>query len=143
MKPPEMNHPTDLRGMAASVAARVQTSMRSDLDAALAGSDPLLVAVLHYALFNGGKRIRPLLTVHCSRCCGRDDESLYLLAAGFEYLHVATLVHDDVIDRAEQRLARQEAHGGGGGEQIGDALVGARLVLDADAEPDVGERPHL
>jgi len=106
MKPPEMHHPTDLRGMAARVAARVETSMRSDLDAALAGSDPLLVAVLHYALFNGGKRIRPLLTVLCSRCCGRDDESLYLLAAAFEYLHVATLVHDDVIDRAEQRRGK-------------------------------------
>jgi octaprenyl-diphosphate synthase len=95
--------PSDLRRVAATVAARIETVMRADLETALADSDPLLVEVLHYTLFNGGKRIRPLLTVLCSRCCGRDDETLYLLATAFEYLHVATLVHDDVIDDAEKR----------------------------------------
>ena len=96
----------DLRGMAAVVGAQVEAAMRTDLAAALEGADPLLTEVLHYALFNGGKRIRPLLTVLCSRCCGRDDEGLYLLAAAFEYLHVASLIHDDVIDRAGQRRGR-------------------------------------
>lgn len=80
--------------------------MRSDLDSALAECDPLLSAVLQYSLFNGGKRIRPLLTVLSSQCCGRDDEGLSLLAAAFEYLHVATLIHDDVIDNADQRRGR-------------------------------------
>lgn len=94
---------TDLRTTAAAVAARVETAMHADLDLALAGCDPLLTEVLHYALFNGGKRIRPLLTVLSARCCGRDDDRLYLLAAAFEYLHVATLIHDDVIDRAPRR----------------------------------------
>jgi octaprenyl-diphosphate synthase len=92
--------------MAASVAAQVETAMRGDLADALVGSDPLLGQVLEHALFNGGKRIRPLLTVLCSRCCGRDDDDLYLLAAAFEYLHVATLVHDDVIDHASQRRGK-------------------------------------
>ena len=92
-----------LRSVAATVATRIETVMRADLEVALAGCDPLLIEVLQYTLFNGGKRIRPLLTVLCSRCCGRDDDALYLLATAFEYLHVATLVHDDVIDRAEQR----------------------------------------
>jgi octaprenyl-diphosphate synthase len=93
--------------MAATVATQVESAMHRDLDSALSHCDPLLVDVLHYALFNGGKRIRPLLTVLCSRCCGRDDEDLYLLAAAFEYLHVATLVHDDVIDRASQRRGKE------------------------------------
>ena len=92
--------------MAASVASRVETAMRADLSQALADCDPLLVQVLEHALFNGGKRIRPLLTVLCSRCCGRDDDDLYLLAAAFEYLHVATLVHDDVIDHAPKRRGK-------------------------------------
>lgn len=103
--------PTDpfaeLRSTASSVAARVEAAMRADLHTALAGCDPLLVEVVHYALFNGGKRIRPLLTVLCSRCCGRDDDDLYLLAGAFEYLHVATLVHDDVIDRADRRRGKE------------------------------------
>ena len=99
----ETAQPQGLHRVAAAVAARIETVMRADLEAALAGCDPLLVTVLEYTLFNGGKRIRPLLTVLCSRCCGRDDDDLYLLATAFEYLHVATLVHDDVIDRAAQR----------------------------------------
>ncbi|MDD2464383.1 MAG: polyprenyl synthetase family protein [Desulfobulbus sp.] len=96
----------DLLAMAASVAARVETAMRDDLTTALSGCDPLLAQVLEHALFNGGKRIRPFLTVLCARSCGRDDEDLYLLAAAFEYLHVATLVHDDVIDHAPKRRGK-------------------------------------
>jgi len=92
--------------MTASVAARVESAMRTDLADALAGCDPLLVEVLEHALFNGGKRIRPLLTVLCARICGRDDDDLYLLASAFEYLHVATLVHDDVIDHAPKRRGK-------------------------------------
>ena len=92
--------------MAASVAARVEIAMREDLAAAHSGCDALLIEVLEHALFNGGKRIRPLLTVLCSRCCGRDDDDLYLLAAAFEYLHVATLIHDDVIDHAPKRRGK-------------------------------------
>ncbi len=85
------------------IAARVEETMRADLERVLVDNDPLLVEVLHYALLNGGKRIRPMLVVVSSRLCGRDDDDLYLLAAAFEYLHVATLVHDDVIDHADQR----------------------------------------
>ena len=106
MKQTDTGPDTGLRTVAAAVGGRVETAMRADLSAALAGADPLLSEVLEYALFSGGKRIRPLLTVLCSRCCGRDDPDLYLLAAAFEYLHVASLIHDDVIDRAEQRRGR-------------------------------------
>jgi octaprenyl-diphosphate synthase len=107
LPPPPTDPFAELRSTASSVAARVEDAMRDDLQTALAGCDPLLVEVVHYALFNGGKRIRPLLTVLCSRCCGRDDDDLYLLAGAFEYLHVATLVHDDVIDRALQRRGKE------------------------------------
>ncbi|WP_310600344.1 polyprenyl synthetase family protein [Desulfobulbus sp.] len=117
MSSPTTDPTMDLRAAAAAVAGRVESAMRADLETALAGCDPLLVEVVQYSLFSGGKRIRPLLTVLCSRCCGRDDNDLYLLAAAFEYLHVATLVHDDVIDRASQRR--------------GNATVVARFGLTA------------
>lgn len=106
MKQTDTGPDSGLRTVAAAVGGQVETAMRADLSAALADADPLLTEVLEYALFSGGKRIRPLLTVLCSRCCGRDDPDLYLLAAAFEYLHVASLIHDDVIDRAEQRRGR-------------------------------------
>ncbi|WP_319586557.1 polyprenyl synthetase family protein [uncultured Desulfobulbus sp.] len=107
MNPPETEHTLDLRGASAAIAVRVEKAMHGDLKTSLADCDPLLSEVVHYTLFNGGKRVRPLLTVLCSRCCGRDDDDLYLLAAAFEYLHVATLVHDDVIDRAAQRRGKE------------------------------------
>ena len=105
------------------VAARVEETMRADLDRALVGNDPLLSQVLEYALLNGGKRIRPMLTVVSSRLCGRDDDGLYQLAAAFEYLHVATLIHDDVIDHAENRR---------GVEAVGKKFGIAAAILTGD-----------
>jgi len=98
---------TKVHEVAAKVAARVEDAMRADLGNALQGCDPLLAEVLEYALFGGGKRIRPLLAVLSSSVCGRQDEEVYLLAAALEYLHVATLVHDDVIDHAHERRGRE------------------------------------
>ncbi len=98
---------TDLREYVTREAASIEAAMRDDLSAALRDNDPLLVEVLQYALFGGGKRIRPLLAVLAARiCCLEDDGSVYRLAAAFEYLHVATLVHDDVIDNARERRGR-------------------------------------
>jgi len=62
--------------------------------------------VLEHALFNGGKRVRPLLCILAAGLCGNTDKRIYQLAIAFEYLHVATLLHDDVIDHAETRRGR-------------------------------------
>ncbi|NLZ17303.1 MAG: polyprenyl synthetase family protein [Desulfobulbaceae bacterium] len=96
-----------LRVAMAEVSARVEAAMYADLDIRLTGSDQLLREVVEYALFSGGKRIRPFLCVLGSRCCGRDDTDLYILAAAFEYLHTATLMHDDVVDHASLRRGRE------------------------------------
>lgn len=96
-----------LRTFARRQAAVIETAMRRDLAGALADNDPLLAEVLNYALFGGGKRIRPLLAVLSSRVCGAAREEIYRLAAAFEYLHVATLMHDDVIDHARERRGRE------------------------------------
>jgi octaprenyl-diphosphate synthase len=69
--------------------------------------DGMLREVLQHSLFNGGKRVRPLLSVFGARLCGCTDDTIYNLAIAFEYLHVATLLHDDVIDRAAQRRGQQ------------------------------------
>ena len=94
---------TALKTVAAREAARVEEAIRDDLARALDGCDPLLAEVLEYGLLGGGKRIRPLLAVLCSSLCGRRDPDLYRLGAALEYLHVATLIHDDVIDHARTR----------------------------------------
>ncbi len=87
-------------------AARIDESMRADLDGLAAKVDGLLAEILEYCLFNGGKRVRPLLLVIAARLCGRDDKEIYTLARAFEYLHAATLLHDDVIDNAVTRRGR-------------------------------------
>lgn len=47
------------------------------------------------------------MAILSSRVCGRDDDNLYLLAATFEYLHAGSLIHDDVIDHAENRRGKE------------------------------------
>ncbi len=100
----------DLKELIASEAAAINRVMREDMNALGAALDPLLAEILEYGLFSGGKRIRPLLAIVSSRLSGRDDRDLYRLASAFEYLHVATLFHDDVIDRAESRRGQQSVN---------------------------------
>ena len=97
---------TDTASLFASIkniAVRMEATMSRDLDQTMVDNDPLLNEVLRYALLTGGKRLRPMLVIVSSRLCGRDEDDLYLLATAFEYLHVATLIHDDVIDHADNR----------------------------------------
>jgi octaprenyl-diphosphate synthase len=106
-----------------NVSVRMEETMSADLDQTLVDNDPLLSEVLRYALLTGGKRLRPMLVIVSSRLCGRDDDDLYLLATAFEYLHVATLIHDDVIDHAENRR---------GLESVGKKYGMAAAILAGD-----------
>jgi octaprenyl-diphosphate synthase len=101
-----MTEITRLMSTVQAEAARIDAAMRADLDRLRPGMDPLLAEVLDYGLFNGGKRIRPLLVVLSARLCGTPDDRVYELAKAFEYLHAATLFHDDVIDNAVTRRGR-------------------------------------
>lgn len=94
----------ELKKVIGQESAKIDQLMREDINELDGeGLDPLLIEILEYALFVGGKRVRPLLTILSARFCGCDDEGIYRLAAAFEYLHAATLIHDDVIDNAEER----------------------------------------
>jgi octaprenyl-diphosphate synthase len=63
----------------------------------------LLDKITQYVLKQKGKRIRPVLVLLAAKMCGTIDEKSYRAAALVELLHTATLVHDDVVDDAEQR----------------------------------------
>lgn len=95
-------------------AKKIDEAMQEDL--ASVESDEL-ADILNHAIFQGGKRIRPLLTVFSCRLIAASDEkekmadhNLYRLAMVFEYLHAASLLHDDVIDNALQRRGRPAAN---------------------------------
>jgi octaprenyl-diphosphate synthase len=68
------------------------------------GSDITIIDdIAHYSLLGEGKRIRPLLFILSSQLCGCIGEEIYHLSTLFEYIHVASLLHDDVLDDAEMR----------------------------------------
>ncbi len=73
---------------------------------------PFINDVSQYILFAGGKRLRPLLMVLSARLCecNKDEAQTYRLSVLFEYLHAATLLHDDVVDNARFRRGRKAAH---------------------------------
>ncbi len=105
----EVNRENTKQQLMAAIAPeveRIEGAMRQDLQATLIDADPLLIEILEYGIFNGGKRLRPLLVVLASRLCGLQGEAIYTLAIAFEYLHAATLFHDDVIDRADIRRGK-------------------------------------
>ncbi|MFH7320050.1 polyprenyl synthetase family protein [Desulfurivibrio sp. D14AmB] len=105
--------PAELKKRLAAEATRLDRVMRDDLTTAIK-ADSTLAAVLDHALFAGGKRIRPLLTILAAQLTGSADNpealppaQLDRLAIAFEYLHAASLLHDDVIDHARLRRGRE------------------------------------
>jgi octaprenyl-diphosphate synthase len=96
----------DLTKVIAEEAPRIDEVMRQDIGRLSQDLDPLLILILEYGLFSGGKRIRPLLTILSARLCGCRDEAVYHLGVACEYLHAATLFHDDVIDNADERRGK-------------------------------------
>lgn len=91
-------------------AAKIDRCMRQDQALFGPDIDELLSAVLEYGLFNGGKRIRPFLTVLAGRLCTVENERIYQLGIAFEYLHAATLFHDDIIDGSATRRGKLSVH---------------------------------
>jgi len=71
---------------------------------------PLISVVGRYITGSGGKRLRPLLMVLCSRLCGYKGTDDTNLAVVFEFVHAATLLHDDVVDHAEFRRSQPAAN---------------------------------
>ena len=71
----------------------------------------LIPEVIHHLIGSGGKRFRPLLLLAASALCGYGGEKRYPLSAVIEFIHTATLLHDDVVDAAETRRAGIDKYG--------------------------------
>ena len=76
---------------------------KKEFDSALNSKVYLINIVAKYIIKKRGKNIRPILTLLTSRLCGEPSENSYRSAAMVELLHVATLIHDDVVDDATIR----------------------------------------
>ena len=89
-------------------------------------SDVALISQLgEYIINGGGKRLRPLLVLLAARACEASDERHIQLAAIIEFIHTATLLHDDVVDASGLRRGRETANAIWGNEAsvlVGDFL---------------------
>ena len=87
----------------------------------------LINSISHYIINSGGKRLRPLMILLSSRACGIDQQnrSRILAATMIEFIHTATLLHDDVVDASDTRRGTKTAHRNFGNEStilVGDFL---------------------
>jgi len=96
----------------------------------------LVSEVANHILFAGGKRLRPLLLVLAAKLCGYADPYAKAVASAMEYLHAATLLHDDIIDDAVLRRGKTVAHsvyGNAVAVLVGDFLLARALAICADS----------
>ena len=95
----------------------------------------LIPVVIKHLISSGGKRFRPLMLLATADLCGYRGERRYPLAAVIEYIHTATLLHDDVIDNAETRRGKASANyvwGNAASVLIGDFLYSKSFSLMSD-----------
>ncbi|MGM0769441.1 MAG: octaprenyl diphosphate synthase [Pseudomonadota bacterium] len=76
----------------------------------LSSDVPMVEKIAHYIIESGGKRLRPLLVLLSSRAAGYRQDDHLKLAAVIEFLHTATLLHDDVVDTSDMRRGRSTAN---------------------------------
>lgn len=112
--------------------AEIETQLSENLKPYL----DLVSEVAHHILFAGGKRLRPLLLVLSARICGYTDKYAKIVSSALEYLHAATLLHDDIIDDAVLRRGQTVAHSVYGNAVtvlVGDFLLARALAICADS----------
>lgn len=115
-----------------SRAAYINAVMEEDLRSI---ESPLLAEIIRHAIFQGGKRIRPLLCLQAAALTGPAPADTARLAISFEYLHAASLLHDDIIDHAELRRGKPTANilwGQGPVILAGDYLHARAMTLACD-----------
>lgn len=116
----------------ASAQHRINTSIASDMEAVnkvirqqLHSEVALVNQISEYIISAGGKRIRPTLVLLVANAYGYQGSHHHLLAAIIEFIHTATLLHDDVVDESSLRRGRQTANalfGNAASVLVGDFL---------------------
>lgn len=111
------------------------------LDHQLKPNVELVKEIASHLLFSGGKRLRPLLMIHSARLCGYSKGVEIEFSIIFEYLHAATLLHDDIVDEADIRRGKRAAHTKWSAAKVvltGDFLLALSLDIAAKTrEPDI------
>ena len=122
-----------IQQLAAADMAAVDALIRRRL-----ASDVVLInQVSEYIIGAGGKRLRPMLLLLAARALGRVDQDAHQLAAVIEFIHTATLLHDDVVDESDLRRGRRTANavwGNAASVLVGDFLYSRSFQLMVELE---------
>ena len=101
-----------------------------------AGSNvELIPEIAKHLISSGGKRLRPMLTLACADMFGYQGDGHVTLAASVEFMHTATLLHDDVVDESDMRrgkLAARKLWGNQASVLVGDYLLGQAFKMMVD-----------
>jgi octaprenyl-diphosphate synthase len=117
-----------LSGLLADDMQRVNRIIIDRMDSPVA----LIPQLAGYIVAAGGKRLRPLLTLAAARLCGYAGDRQYRLAAAVEFIHTATLLHDDVVDESDRRRGQSSANALFGNQAsvlVGDFLFSRAFEL--------------
>jgi octaprenyl-diphosphate synthase len=118
----------DVGALTASAMARVDAAIRRELH-----SDVVLIRQIgEHIIAAGGKRLRPQLVLLCANACGELNEDAIQLAVVVEFIHTATLLHDDVVDGSDLRRGRATANalwGNAASVLVGDFLYSRAFQL--------------
>lgn len=119
--------------------AAVDALIRDRMDSPV----PVIPALAEHLIAAGGKRLRPLLTVAAARLAGSSMGAHLKLAAAVEFIHTATLLHDDVVDGSERRRGKVAAHliwGAASSVLVGDFLFARafELMVETGSLPALG-----
>lgn len=95
----------------------------------------MIPEVAKHLIDSGGKRLRPMITLAAAQMCGYQGDKHVTLAASVEFMHTATLLHDDVVDESDMRrgkLAARMLWGNEASVLVGDFLLGQafRMMVD-------------
>ncbi|HEX2082538.1 MAG TPA: polyprenyl synthetase family protein [Xanthomonadaceae bacterium] len=113
----------------AAVDALIRTRLASDV--------VLINQVAEYIVTAGGKRLRPMLLLLAARALGHRGADAHQLAAVVEFIHTATLLHDDVVDESDLRRGRRTANavwGNAASVLVGDFLYSRSFQLMVELE---------
>lgn len=130
---------TKATDMSSSPLEQLMTYLHDDMQAVndtilseMHSDVPLIPQLASYLIASGGKRIRPLLTLATARLVDADIKQATLLAATVEFIHTATLLHDDVVDESQERRGQKAANLVFGNQEtvlVGDFLFSRAFQL--------------
>jgi len=120
------------------LCAREMTDVNSLIRDSLDSNVVLIRQIAEYIIGSGGKRLRPMLVILSSRACGYEDRHHINLAAIIEFIHTATLLHDDVVDESDLRRGKESAHavwGNAASVLVGDFLYSRsfQMMVEIDS----------